>query len=434
MGIARGSNIITDGLIYGYDNGHNPNMTGLDSQPHHNDYRFYKGIPTTNLITSGLPSYFGSGGVTSYQKTMYGFTSASGIFQRNFVNNPAQANTSTYNNNAGLAIGSLSFSSLSASTEYVMISFDFYMITPYVRHSASSTGLNGYMTIQYTDGTSDNHGWNTSLAGNNGDDWNNNSAYVGKWRKIALICDVRDDKTPSAITQIYIYNDRTIQGEGIFTNFIVTEHTTLPTSPAHWTPNSTTRTNTNSLIDLKRTRNISIANMSFDSTGQPTIDGTDDKISTGVTTQLDDFSCVVVFKNNNSAIWGRIVDKSYTTGFFISPRWNGNAGHVGAGIIEPNAPHGQHLSYDNTKYNYFAVTRNGGTHTIYLNGASNSASKTNGSTSLLSSTEMHIGAWYDNRSSQRFTGEIPVVKLYNKQLSATEIQQDFEAYKNRFNL
>ena len=123
-------------------------------------------------------------------------------------------------------------------------------------------------------------------------------------------------------------------------------------------------------LDPTATYGESVANMSFDSTGQPTFDGTDDKISTGITTQLEDFSCVVVFKNNNSATWGRIVDKSYTTGFFISPRWNGNASHVGAGVIEPNAPHGQHLSYDNTKYNYFAVTRDGGTHTIYLNGSS----------------------------------------------------------------
>jgi hypothetical protein len=107
---------------------------------------------------------------------------------------------------------------------------------------------------------------------------------------------------------------------------------------------------------------------------------------------------------------------------------------VGAGVIEPNVPHGQALQYDTSKYNYFVVTRSGATHTVYLNGSTNKVQKTNGSTSALSSTEMFIGAWYDNRSSQRFTGEMPVVKLYNKELTAAEIQQDFEAYKNRFNI
>ena len=434
MAQVRGSNIITDSLIYGYDNGHNPSITGLDSQPHHNDYRFYKGIPATNVISSGIPGYFGSGGTTLYQKTLNGFSSASGVFQRNFVNNPAQADTSTYNNNAGLFHSGLSFNSLSSNTEYIMISFDFYMITPYVRHSNSGTGLNGYLGVTYTDGSSDNHGWNTSLAGNAGDDWNNNSAHVGKWRKIALIADVRDDKTPSSINAMYIYNDRTLQGEGIFTNFVITEHATLPTSPAQWVTQGGSRSNTACLNDLAGARDITVANMSFDSTGQPTFDGTDDKISSGITTQLNDFSCVVVFKDNSSAVWGRIVDKAYTNGFFMSSRWNGNASHVGAGVIEPNSPHGQHLSYDNTKYNYFAVTRSGATHTIYLNGSSNNSQKTNGSTAALGTSDMTIGAWYDNRSSQRYTGEIPVVKLYNKQLSAAEIQQDFTAYKNRFNL
>ena len=47
---------------------------------------------------------------------------------------------------------------------------------------------------------------------------------------------------------------------------------------------------------------------------------------------------------------------------------------------------------------------------------------------------MTIGAWNGTTDSQRYTGEIPVVKLYNKELTAAEIQQDFEAYKNRFNL
>ena len=234
MAQVRGTNVITDNLKFGYDTGFSPVITNLESQPYHNDYRFYKGIPATNVISSGIPGYFGSGGVTSYQKTMYGFSSASGVFQRNFVNNPAQANTSTYNNNAGLFHSGLAFNGLSASTEYIMISFDFYMITPYVRHSNAGTGLNGYMGITYTDGTGDNHGWNHALSGNAGDDWNNNSAYVGKWRKIALIADLTDSKTPSAINAMYIYNDRTIQGEGIFTNFVVTEHATFPTAPAQW--------------------------------------------------------------------------------------------------------------------------------------------------------------------------------------------------------
>ena len=40
-----------------------------------------------------------------------------------------------------------------------------------------------------------------------------------------------------------------------------------------------TRSSTASLIDLKRATNIDVSNVSFDSTGQPTFDNTDDRIT-----------------------------------------------------------------------------------------------------------------------------------------------------------
>jgi hypothetical protein len=177
-----------------------------------------------------------------------------------------------------------------------------------------------------------------------------------------------------------------------------------------------------------------VSDMSFDSTGQPEFDGTDDIIGTGISTAFTDFSCVVVFKQSVNTAWARLVDKYYVNGFFMSSYFlSGGSGYVGAGIIEPSHPHGQSLQYDNTKYNYFVVTRSGTTHTIYLNGSSNYASKT-GSGAALNSAEIHVGAWYNNSSSQRFTGSIPVVKIYDRALTAEEVQQDFGSYKNRFNI
>jgi hypothetical protein len=195
-----------------------------------------------------------------------------------------------------------------------------------------------------------------------------------------------------------------------------------------------TRSATQGLIDLTGTSTIDLTNVSFDSDAQMIFDGTDDEINTGITTQLTDFSCEVVFKNDNSAAWGRLVDKAYTNGFFISSYFASyGAGYVGAGIIEPNSPHGQALQYDTSKYNYFVVTRSGTTHTIYLNGSANSLSKT-GNSSALGTAEMAIGAWYDTYGSQRFTGEIPIVKLYNRALTAQEVQSNYNAIKGRFNI
>ena len=204
---------------------------------------------------------------------------------------------------------------------------------------------------------------------------------------------------------------------------------------SHATPFTTgTRSATQGLKDLTAKSTIDISTVSFDSNAQMTFDGTDDEINTGITTQLTDFSCEVVFKNNNSEAWGRLVDKSYTDGFFISAYFaTSGIGYVGAGIIEPSPPHGQALQYDTSKYNYFVVTRSGTTHTIYLNGSTNSLSKT-GSSTALSTAEMAIGAYSGTYNSQRFTGEIPVVKLYNRALTTNEVARNFNAIKSRFNI
>ena len=189
--------------------------------------------------------------------------------------------------------------------------------------------------------------------------------------------------------------------------------------------------------DLAGTNTISLDNgVGFSSANGGTFvfDGIDDEINTNLTTQYTDFSCVVIFKNNNTTAWGRLVDKSYSSGFFISAYFlSGGLGYVGAGIIEPGNPHGQSLQYDTSVYNYFVVTRSGTTHTIYLNGSGTSASKT-GSGSAISANSMSIGAWQGSTASQRFTGEIPVVKTYNRALTAAEVDQDFNAYRNRFGI
>jgi hypothetical protein len=256
---------------------------------------------------------------------------------------------------------------------------------------------------------------------------NTNFTMTGDWQRVSM--------TVTATTSAN-GNFPYFAGEGLTvgSDFYITDTQTELKSNA--TPYvSGARSSTASLIDLKRTTNIDVSNVSFDSTGQPTWDGTDDEINTGITTQLTDFSCVVIFKNNNSASWGRLVDKQYTTGFFISSYYASyGSGYVGGGVIEPSSPHGQALQYDTSKYNYFVLTRSGSTHTVYLNGSTNKLQKTNGSSATLSSSEMAIGAWNGSTSSQRHTGEIPVVKLYNKELTAAEVQQDFESYKNRFDI
>jgi len=73
MGIARGTNIVRDGLVYGYD-------TGYGVADNHTATRFYPGEPTTNYVTDS--SLLESGWTGSYSL----IDSATKSFQFNVSN------------------------------------------------------------------------------------------------------------------------------------------------------------------------------------------------------------------------------------------------------------------------------------------------------------------------------------------------------------
>jgi hypothetical protein len=387
MGIYRGPGVITKDLVFGYDSGYG--VADNDTAT-----RFYSGEPITNYLSSGVSN------LNVVQRSdWYGATPTFTLGTSEFgtpIGTYTVGSTSYMYSRDEVLDDDLSTLSGQAVT------FSIYL----KRSGGSNIGTVG---IRVYDNVS---GYTTVYA-----------AATSEFQRFTLT------KTLGANpTRIFVMIDNTNGG-------VIDFHSPQLEIGSTASPFvDGTRSDTTSLIDLKRTNSIDVSDMSFDSTGQPEFDGTDDIIGTGISTAFTDFSCVVVFKQSVNTAWARLVDKYYVNGFFMSSYFlSGGSGYVGAGIIEPSNPHGQSLQYDNTKYNYFVVTRSGTTHTIYLNGSSNYASKT-GSGAALNSAEIHVGAWYNNSSSQRFTGSIPVVKIYDRALTAEEVQQDFGSYKNRFNI
>ena len=395
--------------------------------------RSYLGQPATNLITSGLPGYFGSGGETLYQQSLLGLTSDSGVFQRNYVTNPALADSGTYNNNGGL-YKNFTTSALNAATRHIQISFDFYMITRYRTFSSSGTGLNGYIGITNTDSTADTYGWNTTYSNGSGDDWSNDQAYVGRWQKVSLVAALRGDKNPASINAMYIYADRFTQGEGIFTNFIITEHVSFPTGPVRYTAG--TRSVTQGLKDLTGRSTIDLTNVSFDANAQMTFDGTDDTISVNSYSAIelaDNVSIEYVYMRlSTDPILDVIANKYHSTGWELFCQ-TGNtfalAGRNGDGTyyVTSNAAY----TVQNNKYYHLVAIKEGLSWRLYVNGELY-ASLTAGS----------IGTW-SNSGILQIGGEgagyfpnmkLPVLKIYNRALPASEIQQNFNAIKGRYGL
>ncbi len=415
MGIVRGTNIVRDSLVFGYD-------TGYGVADKTRSLRFYKGEPATNAQDSDISAMtqtgFNNWGAYDGNNTPH-HTYSSTTQTKTLVNIPGPdgelTNAMLYHNVSGGSFGPTNWSGVPQAN---LANGKKITLQAWVKAADSSfVGKSVRPHLYY------------NKVGGGAYSASTNHSLTMEWQLVKHCYTVPEGSTGNGTFYLF-----TGSGE---TKMYVTQTAIIADKldSVVWLKGGTTRSDTASLIDLKRNTNINLSSVSFNSTGQPIFDGTDDEINTGITTALTDFSCVVIFKDDSSATWGRLVDKQYTTGFFISSYYGSfGSGYVGAGVIEPSSPHGQAIQYDTSKYNYFVLTRSGGTHTVYLNGSSNKVQKTNGSSAALSTHEMTIGAWNGSTATQRYTGEIPVVKLYNKELTAAEIQQDFEAYKNRFNL
>jgi hypothetical protein len=91
------------------------------------------------------------------------------------------------------------------------------------------------------------------------------------------------------------------------------------------------------------------------------------------------------------------------------------------------------LAYNDDKWHYASATRTKATGTIklYVDGQE-VATGTGGVQSLTTPTNIRIGSIQTNINF--FNGNIANVKIYNRALSASEVLQNYNAQKSRFNL
>ena len=231
MGIHRGPNMEKGGLVFGYDTGH-----GVCDN--HTSSRFYQGKPTTNYLSDGLSSYNvvqGSrwnGATPTFTKGMSEFNTLVG----------------TYNTSG---------TSYMYSHDYVLdddlstLSSQVVTFSIYLRR----TDTLGTVGMRIYDNVS---GYSTIYAD-----------VTGQFQRFSIT------KTLGANpTRIFVMIDNTNGGIIDFHSPMLEKGKASPFVDG-------TRSSTESLIDLKRTTDIDLSSMSFDSTGQPTFDGTDDDIDLG---------------------------------------------------------------------------------------------------------------------------------------------------------
>jgi hypothetical protein len=214
-----------------------------------------------------------------------------------------------------------------------------------------------------------------------------------------------------------IDSNQKIVTNGLVLNYDAAQLRSYPTTGITWTDlsgNSNNGTLTNG------------PTFSSDNGGTIVFDGTNDSVPTTYGPTFNDFSVIGWFKSTANIGYSRIIDKDYQFGMWIG-RNASVPNSWGGGVRYTNFPYGNFITLTDGAWHMIACVRQGSTQTIYGDGSSNNASST-GSTSALSTQVFSISGFTS------FAGSIPIIQIYNRALSATEIQQNFNALKSRFGL
>jgi hypothetical protein len=210
-----------------------------------------------------------------------------------------------------------------------------------------------------------------------------------------------------------------------------------------------TRSVTQSLRSIKINNTINVSNVSFNSNGQPTFDGVNDYIeSSSFNITTNEFTLEAVIRpnatsgnysiikkntsNDNWPIFSMGISGNDINGYYSSPIY----GQSLEGVYTTNNP------ITNGNWYHVVFSKGTGGYTtmkLFINGVS--VSYTNflyGShiNSIATSDKpIHIGRDLDGTNwVSPFNGEIPIVRVHNRQLSDDEILRNFKGYQRRFNM
>jgi hypothetical protein len=389
-----GPHLIKDNLIFGYD-------TGYGVADNNTSTRFYPGEPTVNSLAS---TAVGSSGITfgsdsggTYLQTNSGTTGYNYIK----VPNITVTSNETY-----------TWSFELKSTETITQSGNKYYFD-------TNEHSNEFSTSNDQSRVSSSQIRPSSLPAN-------------EWVKFALTVTMKPNLTGAYSYDFLNFIKPHFTSKKIYYRNMQFEH-----NKSHHTPFvAGTRSSTQSLIDLKRSTDINVATTSFDSTGQPTLDGTDDYIypnnitnGSGLTSITAEF-VVKASANNKNIIKSNsnaILLHYGGAGFYLNSTDGTTSGYLGW--------NGK-LTGGTGVYEHLVATYDGTTMKLYVNGEPTGTTRaySAGSTGILKDLNgVTIGGNF-NSSQPYFNGDIPIAKIHNRALTAGEVKQNFNAYKNRFDI
>ncbi len=409
-----GPKLKSEDLKFGYD-------TGYGVLSNHVTSRFYPGEPTVNYATDSPTGGGWSGGhdvIDSATKTFK-------FKVQNFTGNPGagwRSFTWDMTSHAGSAV------TISATFEYAgpvgQMAFVYIGQANTYTNSGGAGQYLGYSPTSdrtsKTTETKERISWSGTIG--SGGSANQPNGHIG-------------------IT-VWI-NNGVPAGNGNYDSYIVMSNIQIE-KKAHATPFvNGTRSSTQGLIDLKRTTSIDVSNASFDSTGQLEFDGTDDEIQLASNdwNKVNTVTVEAVVLIKGSPIDGNSYhvvaqkDGAYSGGAVYGIRISGSGVPYGT-FSKGTSSSETHIDivYGTTmtanKYYHLVYTRRVGESVFYQNGEATNSDTGNNDAILNNTSTVTIG----QGDGRQLYGNIPVLKIYDAVLSTAEIKQNYNAYKQRFNI
>ena len=386
-----------DALVFAYDTGDTRNS--------------YRGEPTTNLLPNGVAAGHNSGGYGNVV-TVTDATTEKG---------PGWKKVTISNRGSNFRIIQWTYLSMSANIMYChSVVFDWGNMRDkgyFIYFDGTGTGTRSY----YRPGDYVNTG-STNI---------NSTMPDGKFAGTIT-------HTASHLHAFFIGN-YTTGVSGLDDYFYYKEYQVEVNShPTQYT--ASTRSSTQGLLDLTGNRTIDLANVSFDSNSQVTFDGTNDYLSFPYTQSNPNlFSVETVFYHTAHS-------SDTNIGHILVMPYNGSNAWIYSLNGTDSKLQLRHHNYSasSTSYNvayttgldlnkwYHTVATDDGTNVkLYVNGElvktqASATSTTNGTMTC------KVGSWPTSNTS--FAGDIPVVKIYNRALTADEVRNNYNLYRTRFNI
>jgi hypothetical protein len=409
MPSSSGPNTVNDSIIFTYDTGDLKNS--------------FKGRPATNLLTN-LANTYGTNNSSTFKTFYYNRTLY--VPQLGTTTVTTLNNYNDYNGGSGVCCEQI----FSYGTGISVSGNTLYTYSIIYRSQSGYTHPNMMYRYEYGPGGYQTEGGVFS---------DSNRTDLGEGWYHAWGTFTTQPNTTSVNTYNFIYEYATYNVIDIAAAMLIQGNFILP--PANFIPFNTTRQTTQGLLDISgRNNTITLAN-SYTSNAQITFDGTDDFIGVGNLGNIGEFTIEIVFKSDSVSNYRNPMDCNwlvYSGGYSnIGPRLEQNSsGNLGWVVGDSSGNYtGINVvssGMSGAPFHYAAITRTSSNFIAYYNGTQSGTAIFNNWYGAFSNVT--FGRGFSTSGERWFNGQIPLVKIYNRVLSAAEIKNNYNEYKTRFNL